>query len=226
MAPHRPLHDDAPDRIDRDEALLRGVAHELHDDVGQLLIALRQAARALAADGADRADPERHERLIDDIAVLADAALGRLRLMSRALHPLRLQRDGLPTTLADLCANAAPGGEPEVVFAAPDRLPRGDATCELALYRIAQQAVANAIRHAEAARIHVGLSLLEGDGLPPRLQVSIADDGTGHDVDAPPGFGRSSMRERAMAAGGGIGETSEPGATRVVAWAPLRSGGA
>lgn len=88
---------------------------------------------------------------------------------------------------------------------------------ELAAYRIAQEAVSNALRHGQAGCVRLHLSIARGV-----LQLQVDDDGRGHDPDAAPGFGRLAMRERAAALGGTLQETSAATGTRVIARLPLQ----
>jgi signal transduction histidine kinase len=98
-----------------------------------------------------------------------------------------------------------------------DALPSLRAAVEVAAYRIATEAVANAVRHAGASTCTVGLGLSGDD-----LLVEISDDGRGVPADAVPGVGSASMRERAAELGGTLDVTTAPGAgTAVRARLPL-----
>ena len=98
------------------------------------------------------------------------------------------------------------------------RLPPLRAAVEVAAYRIATEAVANAVRHAGAVDLHGRLSGCSGDD----LLVEITDDGRGVPADAVPGVGSTSMRERAAELGGTLDVTTAPGAgTTVRARLPL-----
>jgi two-component system sensor histidine kinase UhpB len=106
---------------------------------------------------------------------------------------------------------AAPGIRVTTDFQTP--IPRLDEATELAIYRIAQEALANAFRHASPT--HVGVTLAVHDG---RLRLEIVDDGRGFDAglrraDA---FGLVSMEERALAVGGRLSVSSEHGRGTVV----------
>ena len=96
-------------------------------------------------------------------------------------------------------------------------LPPLRAAVEVAAYRIATEAVANAVRHAGASTCTVDLGLSGDD-----LLVEITDDGSGVPADAVPGVGSTSMRERAAELGGTLDVTTAPGAgTTVRARLPL-----
>jgi signal transduction histidine kinase len=98
-----------------------------------------------------------------------------------------------------------------------DDLPPLRAAVEVAAYRIATEAVANAVRHAAASSCRVALAVTGDD-----LLVEITDDGSGVPDDAVPGVGSTSMRERAAELGGSLDLTTAPGAgTTVRARLPL-----
>ena len=204
----------APDWMDRIDAERRALARDLHDDVGQILTALRMSARTLSEALGE--DPR--ETLADDVVVLAEAALARVRAVSHGLHPPLLASHGLPAALQGL-ADGVPRGEVDVRFDAGDGLPRPPPALELAAYRISQEALTNALRHAGARSVRLDL-FCEDD----TLVLSIADDGRGHDLSLAPGFGRAAMRERAALVGIGFDEVSSPSGSRVILRLPLHDG--
>ena len=108
-----------------------------------------------------------------------------------------------------------------VVVEAPDELPPLPAAVEVAAYRIAQEALTNVVRHAQARTCVVRLAaVVLGDRT--TLHVEIADDGEGLPSELHAGVGLRSMRERAEELGGTcIVESDEGGGTRVSAWLPL-----
>ena len=104
---------------------------------------------------------------------------------------------------------------------APVELPELPGPVVVALYRIAQEALQNAVDHSGAGAVSVGLRVDTG-----AAELEIADDGRGFDpASAPEGFGLRTMRSRADRAGARLRVDSRPGAgTRVTAWLPLSSG--
>ena len=109
----------------------------------------------------------------------------------------------------------------ELVFQveASDDLPSLPAAVEVACYRIAQEAIANAARHSGASSCRLNLSLDEADGM---LQLEVSDNGTGIPEDRSAGVGMSSMRERAEELGGTLTVGALPeGGARVLARLPL-----
>lgn len=201
----------APDWMDRIDAERRALARDLHDDLGQILSALHMSARTLSSALAD--DPR--ESLADDVVVLTEAALARVRAVAHGLHPPLLASHGLVPALQSL-SDGVPRGEVEVRFEHDAALPRPAPAVEIAAYRIAQESLANALRHAAARCVRI---VLRADDT--ALLLQIGDDGRGHALDATPGFGRLAMRERAALAGIGFEEAASPQGTRITLRLPL-----
>lgn len=179
--------------IERQDEDRRRIAGELHDAVGQNLVVLRNRLLPLAKGGA----PDGGWPAID---ALSGAAIEQVRTIAETLHPPELQRLGLGAALAAMLDNATAGtdvtgrcvADVDEAKIAPER--------RIHLYRIAQEAVTNALKHANARRIEIALR--GGGG---GIELGIADDGAGVPAaGAGPrhGFGLSGMRERARLAGG------------------------
>ena len=135
-----------------------------------------------------------------------------LRSVARGLHPVLLRDLGLAESLRALAQTLS---TPRITIDldVDDTLPALAADVSLAVYRITQESVLNAVRHADAKRIRVTLA---ADGAAIRLRV--ADDGRGFDARAatPRGLGLLGMEQRAIAVGGTLAVDSEPGGgTRV-----------
>lgn len=177
----------------------RALARELHDDVGQMLSAIR-----VELSLAERVLCEKHgaSGALDDVRPIADRALQAVRDLSHLLHPSVLDDLGLVPATNWFLKNVRRRHELDVRFEHDDHLGRLAPEIETAAYRIVQEAVSNAIKHAHATRVTVTLRL--GDD----LQLTIEDDGGGFDATergrdgAPIGLGLVSMRERATQAGG------------------------
>jgi signal transduction histidine kinase len=109
-----------------------------------------------------------------------------------------------------------------VQIEAPERLPSLPAAVEVAVYRIAQEALTNVVRHAQA---HTCMLRFDVDATAMVLGLEVRDDGLGLQPDARAGVGLSSMRERAAELGGScVIESCPGGGTRVVARLPLTRG--
>ncbi|MFI1091553.1 GAF domain-containing sensor histidine kinase [Streptomyces sp. NPDC020917] len=188
------------------------IAHELHDAVSQKLFSLRLTAQAAAAlvDG----NPGRAKEEIRQVAALAAEAADELRAVVVELRPAALDDDGLVATLrtqADVLDRVHTAG---VTFHAIQvrALPSSQ---EEALLRVAQEALHNALRHADAGTVSV---TLEGRGKGALLRIR--DDGRGFDPTAVRRAGRHlglvSMRDRADGVGGRLTVESEPGKGTVI----------
>ncbi|MBM9505710.1 GAF domain-containing sensor histidine kinase [Actinacidiphila acididurans] len=188
------------------------IAHELHDAVSQKLFSLRLTARAAAA--LVDTDPARAKDEIRQVAALAAEAADELRAVVVELRPAALDEDGLVATLRTQANVLDRVHSASVTFRASQvrALPSAQ---EEALLRVAQEAMHNALRHAEAGTVGV---TLEGRGKGARLRVS--DDGRGFDPTAVRRAGRHlglvSMRDRAGGVGGSLTVQSAPGKGTVV----------
>src|ERR1700730_7667629 len=174
------------------------LARDLHDAVTQKQFSIRGPAPD--APHAKRARAE-----IEVVGELGAEAHAELRAVIDGLAPPDLEAAGLAESLRRYAVLAGPAHGLPVTCTAASRPPL-DAKAEAALYRVAQEALHNALRHAGASGIRVALSKT------PRLVVlEVSDDGRGFNPQAPAGgLGLDSMRERAAAAGGGAGHQVQP----------------
>ena len=189
------------------------LARDLHDAVTQKLFSIRAHARAAAVLAArEPPDPKRIRAEIEVVGELGAEAHAELRAVIDGLTPPDLEAGGLAESLRRYAVLAGRAHGVPVAFTAAC-LPPLRQNAEAALYRVAQEALHNALRHAGASRVTVALSTT------PRLVVlEVSDDGHGFAPDAPsggPGLGLESMRERAAAAGGRLAIRSGPKGTTV-----------
>ena len=195
----------------------RRIAREIHDDFGQRLAALALALMA-ARKELPKSNPRRSE--LDAIGASL-AELGEdLRRLSHDLHPAALERRGLAEALRDHCGEIGERHGLRVGFtvdAGEDPFPPDVA---LGLYRIAQEALANTVRHADATTAEVTLQASAGSA-----RLTVADDGAGFDPEEARragGVGLASIEERAQLLGGRCRIASAPGAgTRIEVTVPL-----
>jgi signal transduction histidine kinase len=180
------------------------LASDLHDAVSQKLFSLRARARA-AAVLAGR-DPARAAAEMEAVAQLGAEAQAELRAVIDGLAPPELGEAGLAESLRRYAVLAGRAHGVAVRFEAAG-LPVLDERQEAALYRVAQEALHNALRHAGAGRIAIELSRT-----PRRVILEVTDDGAGFAAGAPEGLGFASMRGRAAAVGGTLTIRSAPGA--------------
>ena len=184
------------------EAERRRLAAELHDEVGQTLT----AASLQVARFADRAPPE----LRGEAESVRETLLGsieQVRTLARQLRPEALDELGLVPALTNLAERVAEQTGLHFERELDRDLPPLGPDDELVIYRVAQEAITNAIRHADARTVRIAL---RADG--PRVTLAIADDGVG--LGAANGNGNGSgirtMRERALTVGGRL--DVQPGA--------------
>jgi signal transduction histidine kinase len=179
------------------------LARDLHDAVSQKLFSVRAKARASAI--LVRRDPARAIEEIDSIAALVGEAHAELRAVIDGLAPPELAAGGLAGSLRGYAVLAGRTYGTDVLVRVDD-LPDLDAPRQTAVYRIAQEAIGNALRHSGGA-VSVCLSRRQRS-----IVLEVSDAGRGFDMSAPQqGLGLASMRERAGSVGGTLKITSAPG---------------
>ncbi len=206
--------------IEAQEDERREIARELHDEIGQALtlvkIKLQQAARLRGGDA---------ENLLEDCIEIADYTLKQVRDMSLDLRPPLLDDLGLEAALEWTLQRREQAAGWQTTIAA-DPLPRRLAPeIETACFRIAQEALTNVARHAQAKGVDVSLHVVGNE-----LVLVVRDDGRGFDPEAVrlrpaqrASLGLVSMKERAALVGGRLEiSTSNAGGTEVRATFPLR----
>ena len=185
-------------------------ARELHDETLQGLGALR-----LLLVAARRGDDARLRAGVDGAIEHVEREIEALRGLVRELRPAALDELGLAPAIEGLAERV--GRHAGLEIHSEVRLSgRPAPDVETALYRIVQEALNNAVRHAEAAEVHVFVRAEPG-----ALRVEVDDDGRGFDPDAPTnGFGLAGMRERVALLGGELAVESSPAGTHVAAVLP------
>jgi signal transduction histidine kinase len=199
----------------------RRLRHDLHDGLGPTLTAI--TLRADAATNLLARDPVRARELLDELRGAAGDAIAEVRRLTHGLRPMALDELGLVGAIREQGIGSDRAGMPgpEVQIDDGIELPPLPAAVEVAAYRIATEAITNAIRHAGAKHCRVRIVANTA------LEVEVTDDGRGWDGRLTPGVGIQSMRERAADLGGTL--TIEPvpgGGTSVLARLPLATGSA
>jgi signal transduction histidine kinase len=183
------------------------LARDLHDSVSQTLFSAVFTAEA--AEALIDKDPAQARAQVRRLKDLSSEALKEMRALIFELRPAELEADGLASALrkhVDVLSRVYKT-DIELDVDGDVRLPP---RTERELFRIAQEALSNAMKHAAAAQVRVALDIRHSTAT-----LSVADDGTGFDPDAPrvrsAHLGLTSMEERATSIGGTIRVESQPG---------------
>ncbi|MBO0609924.1 sensor histidine kinase [Myceligenerans salitolerans] len=201
------------------EAERQRIAQELHDEVGQSLTAVLLGLRH-AMDAA----PEAVRSQLDELRGTTRTSLEEVRRISQRLRPGDLTDLGLVSALAGLARATSARNGPRVRRSLPSAVPGLSSETELVIYRVAQEALTNVMRHAGAATVDLGLSVSDGG-----LLLRVVDDGVGIPRGAM-GAGIQGMLERARMIGGELDvrprQDGGPGAgTEVLLRLPLPAPG-
>jgi len=197
----------------------RHLARELHDEIGQTLTATKLNLKMIAPE----VPASTASRLQDSIGLL-DRLLHQVRQLSLDLRPPLLDELGLVPALRWLAAEQTQRARLRVSFTSNEEKLELDAPARTACFRVAQEAITNAIRHARATSVTVELRA-DSD----RVWLIVRDDGVGFDKDAMQqravrgvSMGLLSMRERVSLLGGELEVNSAPArGTEIRAWLPL-----
>jgi two-component system sensor histidine kinase UhpB len=206
--------------IDSQETTRAEIARDLHDGVCQELAAVSIALSGLKRASGRVQDPDAQQRLVtlqEQMHTLYDG----VRRISHDLHPSTLRLLGLMTALKAHCGELERLHKVHITLIAEGDLGTVPSNVSLSLFRIAQEALRNAVVHGKSRALEV--SLAKHDGV---VELTISDDGNGFDVDAVRASGRGlglvSIEERARMIGGTADMTSTPGqGTTVSVRAPL-----
>ncbi len=174
----------------------RRIGEDLHDGLCQHLVSTALAARTLTAKLSDRSLPEREDAA--EIAELLSESISQAREVARGLYLVPLEAGGLSSALEDLAAQVRSRHHISCEFVGKVSSPILEEATLTGLFRIAQEAVNNAIKHAQAGQILVTLAADEQ-----QIQLSIEDDGAGIHTRLPPagGMGMHLMNYRARTIG-------------------------
>jgi PAS domain S-box-containing protein len=207
--------------VEAQETERRNIARELHDEIGQALTVMQLNLQAmLQSPGTDALTPRLNESL-----EVVERVLEQVHDISLDLRPSILDDLGLEPALRWYTERQAALVELKVEFHTDQLEQRLDPVVETECFRVAQEALTNVVRHAQAKAVTVELRKEDG-----QLHLRVRDDGVGFDV-APvreqamrgASLGLLSMEERASLAGGGLEFKSNPGqGTEVHAWFPLK----
>jgi PAS domain S-box-containing protein len=183
------------------------IARELHDELGQMLTALKMEAAAIASD----LSPEQRDlvKRAQGMKQLIDQTVASVRRISADMRPVMLDNLGLAPTLEWLTNDIASRAGLTIDLAMPEADLGASGDAATAIFRIVQEALTNVVRHAQATKVKVDIARVGGD-----VRVRISDDGCGlseTDQRKARSFGLLGMRERAYVLGGGFSIRGKPG---------------
>lgn len=212
---YRLIQDLAGKLLRAQEEERRRIARELHDDIGQRLAMVSMGLGQLKVELP--AGLENESNSANDLTEEVHSIAMDIQDISRQLHSSSLETLGLEATLKNLCLSIARQHQIAVQFqsCAVKGLP---ADVNLCLFRVAQEALNNAVRHGKAKEIDLSLQMAGNS-----LSMKVIDDGEGFDpTTLSSGLGLMSMQERVRFLGGKVSVESRPGAgTQVRAELPL-----
>jgi signal transduction histidine kinase len=206
------------------EAERTRLARELHDGPVQELIALTQRAE-MAQRQLQRDHKENAQSLLEELRLTGQQTVQELRRLIGALRPIYLEDLGFVPALEMLVRQAAEHSDAQIHLEQPRAINRLGPEVELGAYRIVQEALSNAVQHAQAQHISVQVE--------PKAQtlfLTVADDGVGFAFPAKPDeltrdghFGLIGMQERAAQLGGSLRVDTAPGqGTRILVNLPAQ----
>lgn len=194
----------------------RRIGQDLHDGLGQHLTGVAFLSKALEQRLINQSSPETEQAT--QIVKLVSQSIGQTRALARGLAPIGLEDGGLPAALNQLAATTTSVFGMECACACSETSDVEDIAQAIHLYRIAQEAVNNAVRHAQATRIDIALMGSNGNVI-----LQIEDNGTGiNRAEGREGMGLQIMSFRARMIGGSLAiGRRETGGTSVTCTVPI-----
>lgn len=189
----------------------RSIGHELHDTLCQHLTGTSLSLQVLSGKLEKASLPQAKDA--DRGVQLVEEAIDLTRKIAKGLFPLELEGEGLAAALQELCRSTADRYRVKCDFRNESEVLQFDSNAAMHLYRIAQEAVTNAIKHGHVSHIVVHLSVEDK-----RLRLWIDDDGIGLPKKLPDnrGLGLRIMASRAGMIGGTFSATNNPGGGTIV----------
>ena len=184
----------------------RRIGQDLHDGICQELAAIRCALSSVRDDLRARAQPE--AEATDEVVGLLKNAIVETRNLARGIFPVQMEESGLPAVLGELVSNIRIRQNIEIGFSLHGDVRISDPEVAMNLYRIAQEALSNAVQHSKAEKINVTLGA-ENDC----ATLVVSDDGVGLPDPLPLslGMGLKTMRYRAQLIGAQLDIKNTPG---------------
>ena len=199
----------------------RSIARELHDELGQCVTAIKTIGTAIANRGNEQ--PEETRQNAKTIVEVASHIYDVVHSMIRQLRPSALDHLGLNDAISEL-VDQYRLQHPQlfIELTSEETINSFDENVNITVYRVIQECLTNVVKHAEASKVSVVLTLLPGN--PAILQITISDNGKGLGTDFAESrrFGLLGIRERVQAFGGEVQyETNNDGGTTILAKLPM-----
>lgn len=194
----------------------RRIGHDLHDSLCQHLTGVALAGQVLGEKLASKSLPEAAEAEL--VVSLIEEGIDLARSLARGLAPVEFEAEGLMTALHELAKNTSKRTKIECRFDAPHPVLVSEASTAMHLFRIAQEALGNALKHGRASHVVIGFThSLEG------IRLTVQDDGSGLPEPLPErrGMGLHIMRHRASMIGATIDIRRLPHGTMVDCLLPV-----
>ncbi len=201
----RPLDKLARQALGMAESLQRRIGNDLHDDLAQKIVGISFLAKAYGSESRQKkSDGAEH---FDRLATLADGAVQTARDLARGLSPVSLLRHGLGDALVALAAETEERSSGVLVKPQiSSDIPLLEEEYSLHLYRIAQEAISNAVKHGAPSEIIVSLSFENGS-----ILLSVANNGRSFATnDGENGMGLAIMAMRSRSIGASFSVTTRP----------------
>lgn len=205
VATHTDLNREMAERHNLELALIRvseeerrTIGSDLHDGLGQHLTSLALLCSGLRQKLSDREQPEAD--IAARIGELINEAAAMNRAVTHGLYPVAFERGGLTAALEQLANDASAPGKLNCVFSVGPNVQVHDPLVAINLYRIAQEAINNAVKYSQASLIRIDLARVDR-----QFRLTLRDDGIGIDSHRPgadSGIGMHSIQYRASLLGG------------------------
>ena len=201
------------------EAQQKSIGRELHDGLGQHLTSIAFFGAALQQKLHDRAQPEADaaRRIVE----LVNQSIDMTRRVAKGLYPAALESQGLAAALEELADNTRSLEGVSCVLHADPEARVNDPLVAINLYRVAQEAINNAVKHSQGRHLRIDLACVDGNH-----RLAVSDDGIGLDPEhIEQGLGMHSLRARASLLGGSLEiERNTQGGTTVAVIYPTQRG--
>lgn len=180
--------------IDGQETERIRIARELHDGLGQYILAIKMKMERLHGQ-----TPEKVTMIVEEAKTLLGITVQEIRSMSENLIPPVLKEFGLIPAIENLCLEVEKNTGIKIDFSFPDIAKQCNSQMQIYLYRIIQEALTNIAKHSGASEVNISIGIVQH-----ALQLNIADNGHGFSTSRNPssGNGLTNMRDRAEILGG------------------------